>query len=147
MLKALANLKTQFPALNEEAASGCLIVPSEAIKKVCSFLKQDLGFEHLMCLTSLDYKDRLALVYNLYSYPSQEKISLKVFLDKNNPNIESLSGIWPAANWQEREAFDLMGINFSGHPDLKRILLPDDWTGHPLRKDYTREGFVPMPPI
>lgn len=147
MNTAIATLKNKFPAISEEAATGCLIVPSQDIKQVCLFLKQSLNFAHLMCLTSIDYKDKLALVYNLYSYQTKEKIALKVFLDRNNPHVESVTEIWQAADWHEREAFDMMGMNFSGHPDLRRILLPDDWTGHPLRKDYTKEGFEPMPHI
>ena len=144
---ALPTLKNKFPGISEEAATGCQIVPAQDIKGACMFLKESLGFAHLMCLTSIDYKDKLALVYNLYSYKTKGKIALKVFLDRNNPAVESVTEIWQGANWHEREAFDMMGIKFLGHPDLRRILLPDDWTGHPLRKDYAKEGLQPMPHI
>lgn len=143
----ISNLRNKFPAITEEAATGCQIVPAQDIKGACLFLKEGLGFAHLMCLTSIDYKDKLALVYNLYSYKTKEKAALKVFLDRNNPVIESVTEIWRGADWHEREAFDMMGINFLGHPGLRRILLPDDWIGHPLRKDYTKEGLQPMPHI
>lgn len=147
MNTSISTLKNKFPAISEEAATGCQIVPAQDIKGACLFLKESLGFAHLMCLTSIDYKDKLALVYNLYSYKTKEKAALKVFLDRNNPTVESVAQIWQGANWHEREAFDMMGINFLGHPGLRRILLPDDWTGHPLRKDYTKEGLEPMPHI
>ncbi|TAN60861.1 NADH-quinone oxidoreductase subunit C [bacterium] len=147
MNTALSTLKNKFPGISEEAATGCQIVPAQDIKEACLFLKESLGFAHLMCLTSIDYKDNLALVYNLYSYKAKEKAALKVFLDRNNPAVDSVAEIWRGADWHEREAFDMMGINFLGHPDLRRILLPDDWTGHPLRKDYAREGLEPMPHI
>lgn len=143
----LTTLKNKFPGISDELAAKCLIVTSEDIYEVCLFLKQDLGFDYLMCLSSVDYKDRFALVYHFYSFKSKDKLCLKVFLGRDNPVIKSITNIWPAANWQEREAYDMMGINFIGHPDLRRILLPDDWLGYPLRKDYQREGFVPMPQV
>lgn len=148
MTQAIAALKNKFGSrINEETGATCLIVSAQDIKKICLFIKGDLGFAHLMCVTSIDYKDKFALVYNVYSYKTKEKLALKVFLERNNPAVESVNEIWSAANWHEREAYDMMGIHFIGHPDLRRILLPDDWTGHPLRKDYTKEGFVPMPQI
>ena len=145
--ESIVSLKDKFPSITEEANASCLIVPAPDIKGACKFLKESLGFEQLACISAIDYKDRLALVYNIFSYKTKERINLKVFLDKVGPSVESIAPVYPAANWHEREAFDMMGINFNGHPDLRRILLPDDWEGYPLRKDYTREGFVPLPPI
>lgn len=147
MTEALTTLKTKFPAISEEANTQCLIVESKDIPKVCRFLKENLSFEQLACISAIDYKDKFALVYNLYSYKTKEKITLKAFLDKNNPSVESVTSLWPAADWHEREAFDMMGITFIGHPDLQRILLPEDWTGYPLRKDFTNENLVRMPAI
>ena len=147
MPESIVSLKVKFPSITEEANSSCLIVPAPDIKGACKFLKENLNFEQLACISAIDYKDRLALVYNIFSYKTKERINLKVFLDKVGPSVESITPVYPAANWHEREAFDMMGINFNGHPDLRRILLPDDWEGYPLRKDYTREGFVPLPPI
>ena len=140
-------LKNKFSDTADEAASGCLVMPGEDIFRAVNFLKREYGFDYLMNLAALDYKDRLAIVYNLYSFKLKEKANLKVILPRDNPAIESITEIYAAANWQEREAFDLMGINFTGHPDLKRILLPDDYTGHPLRKDYTKKGLVTMPAV
>ena len=140
-------LKNKFSDTVEEAPSGCLVLPGEDIFRAVNFLKREYGFDYLMNLAAVDYKDRLAVVYNLYSCKLKEKANLKVILPRDNPAIESIAEIYAAANWQEREAFDLMGINFTGHPDLRRILLPDDYTGHPLRKDYTKEGFLPMPAV
>ncbi len=147
MNQAIQTLKNKFPAISQEASGDCLIAPARDIKEICLFLKKGLGFAHLMCLSSIDYKDRFALAYNVYSYETKEIIFLKVFLDRNNPAIESVSEIWSAANWHEREAYDMMGINFLGHPDLQRILLPREWVGHPLRKDYTKDGLESMPQI
>lgn len=143
----VSKLKDKFPAINQEEAGECLIVSCGDIRQACLFLKQPLGFDYLMCLSAVDYKDRLAVVYHLYSFSLRDKVSLKVFLGRDNPEIESVTAVWPAADWQEREAFDMFGIKFKGHPDLRRILLPDDWQGHPLRKDYQQEGLVPMPQV
>ncbi len=140
-------LKNKFPEISEEVSTQCMVILPENIQKVCLFLKEDLGFDYLMNLSALDYKDKFALVYNFYSFKTKNKLSLKVFLDKNNPRIWSVSKIWSTANWHEREAYDLMGITFIGHPDLRRILLPDDWVGHPLRKDYDKPGFIRMPQV
>lgn len=101
---------------------------------------KDLYFDFLHCISGVDYgieAGELGLVYHLSSLIHEHQLVLKVKLDRDNPqNIPSVSGIWKAAEWHEREAFDLLGIPFEGHPDLRRILLPDDWEGHPLRKDY-----------
>lgn len=140
-------LKDKFSDTVDDASSGCLVLPGEDIFRAVNFLKREYGFDYLMNLAALDYKDRLAVVYNLYSFKLKSKAWLKVFLPRENPAVESLTGIYPAANWHEREAFDLMGIKFIDHPDLRRILLPDDYVGYPLRKDYTKEGFVPMPAV
>jgi NADH-quinone oxidoreductase subunit C len=140
-------LKNKFSDTVAEVSSGCLVLPAEDIFRAINLLKREYSFDYLMNLAAIDYKDKLAVVYNLYSFRLKGKVCLKVFLPRDNPAIESLTEIYPAANWQEREAFDLMGIKFIGHPDLRRILLPDDYIGHPLRKDYTKEGFVPMPAV
>jgi NADH-quinone oxidoreductase subunit C len=98
----------------------------------------DLAFDYLACLSAVDYviEDKLAAVYDLYSTRQRHGFAVKVYADRANPHIPTVADLWPAADWHEREAFDLMGIVFDGHPDLRRILLPEDWAGHPLRKDY-----------
>lgn len=140
-------LKNKFPTISEEEATKYIIIPVEAIERVSIFIKEDLGFDYLMSLSAVDYKDKFAVVYHLYSFKGRNELSLKVFLGKEKPTIKSVSKIWPAANWQEREAYDLMGIDFIWHPNLRRILLPDGWVGYPLRKDYKREGMVRMPQV
>jgi NADH-quinone oxidoreductase subunit C len=87
-------------------------------------------------LSGVDLKGRLAVVYQLFSMVKKHKITLKVEVPTDAPNVQSVESIWKTANWHEREAYDLYGITFIGHPDLRRILLPYDWEGHPLRKDY-----------
>jgi len=116
----------------------------EKIAEICSFLYENehTYFDFLSCITALDAgNNTLEVLYHLYSIPYNHSIVLKVVLPKNKegeplPQIATISHIWAAANWHEREAFDLIGVCFIGHPDLRRILLPADWQGHPLRKDY-----------
>jgi NADH-quinone oxidoreductase subunit C len=107
---------------------------------IASFLRDDpaMQFDSLMCLSGVDYnkEGQLGVVYHLFSMVHRHKIVLKAFCTKENPHVESVALVWGTANWHEREAFDLYGIIFDGHPDLRRILLPYDWEGHPLRKDY-----------
>ncbi len=141
------SIKKRFESAGEDASSESLILRAQDIEKAILFLMEEHGFDYLMNLAAVDYKDTFAVVYDLYSFKTGKKISLKAFLAKEDPSVPSLSRILPAANWHEREAYDLMGINFTGHPDLRRILLPDDWVGHPLRKDYIKEGFVTMPRV
>ncbi|MCU0438041.1 MAG: NADH-quinone oxidoreductase subunit C [Raineya sp.] len=121
-----------------------LFILPQSLIKICSFLyeNEQTYFDFLSCITGLDAgNNSLEVIYHLYSIPYNHSIILKVVLDKPKdqnilPQIDTVSHIWAAANWHEREAFDLVGIEFVGHPDLRRILLPHDWQGHPLRKDY-----------
>lgn len=110
----------------------------EALTEAARFLRDDpdMAFDLLRIVTGVDWKDRISTVYHLYSTRLNHEITIRVDLDRANPRVESVSDIWPAADWHERETFDLMGIVFEGHPNMTRILLPDDWPGHPLRKDY-----------
>jgi NADH-quinone oxidoreductase subunit C len=84
---------------------------------------------------------RFDVNYHLVSIPTRQAVRVRVRLEGNDPQLESMTAVWPTASWHEREAFDLFGVRFNGHPDLRRILMPDDWEGHPLRKDYPVEGF------
>jgi len=93
------------------------------------------GFDHLSLITGMDYADKMGIVYHLWSYSKRRVLQINLDLSKENPTVPSMTSIWTSADWHERETFDLMGINFEGHPNLKRIYLPDDWEGHPLRKD------------
>ncbi|MDP6152046.1 MAG: NADH-quinone oxidoreductase subunit C [Phycisphaeraceae bacterium] len=109
-------------------------------REVAAFLAHDpdLAFDWLGCVTAVDYvgEDQLCAVYDLYSTKHRTWFAVKVYVDRADAHIPSVMDIWPAANWHEREAYDLMGIVFDDHADLRRILLPEDWQGYPLRKDY-----------
>jgi len=113
------------------------------IVEVCDFLKRDpdMPFNYLSDLTCVHYPDQreapFEVVYSLYSIPNNERVRLKVAT--NGEGVDSVTGVWPSADWPEREVYDLFGVKFRGHPDLRRILLPPDWEGHPLRKDYPLE--------
>jgi NADH-quinone oxidoreductase subunit C len=134
-------------AVDLEAASPFAVVAPEAITEIGAFCKADpdLAFDNLMCLAAVDYPKetppRMEVVYHLYSYGHDHTFALKVHLPRENPVVATVEGIWPVANWHEREAYDMFGIVFVGHSDLRRILLPDDWVGHPLRKDWTDPDF------
>jgi NADH-quinone oxidoreductase subunit C len=117
-------------------------VNNDQIVDVCDYLKSDpeLSFNYLSDLTCVHYPDRreapFEIVYNLFSIDANERVRLKV---RTGGTVGSVTGVWPAANWLEREVFDLFGVTFANHPDLRRLLLPPDWEGHPLRKDYPLE--------
>jgi NADH-quinone oxidoreductase subunit C len=114
-------------------------VSPERVQEICLFLRDDerLKFDSLMCLSGMDYTGgKLGVVYHLDSMKLQHKFTLKVQAPVDHPHVQSVAAVWQCANWHEREAFDMYGIIFEGHPDLRRILMPDDWTGYPLRKDF-----------
>jgi len=109
-----------------------------ALVGVCEVLHAR-GFDYLADVTAIDWKDRIEVVYRLTALESNEKVVLRVDLDREKPEVESVTSVWKGADYQEREVFDLMGVVFEEHPDLRRILLPEDWEGYPLRKDYVIE--------
>ena len=111
------------------------VVRKEGLLKAAEKVKE-MEFDHLSVITGIDYNDRFEVVYNFFSYRKKQNIVLKVILDHDNPKVDSLSPLWKGADWLERETYDLVGIRFTGHPKLTRILLPEGWAGHPLRKDY-----------
>ena len=113
-------------------------VAPEALGALAPSLRDDrkLRFNSLMCLSGLDLGEELQVVYHLFSIEHGHRMTVKVNVPKDKPNVPTVSKVWPTAGWHEREAFDLLGVVFDGHGDLRRILLPDDWVGHPLRKDY-----------
>ena len=117
-----------------------VVVRADRIAKVAALVKTEprLRFDLLRCITAIDWpaKNTIEVAYDLISTSLAHAFAIKVALDRTNPQVESVSGVWPAAEWHEREAFDLMGVTFLHHPDLRRILMPEDWPGHPLRKDY-----------
>lgn len=110
----------------------------EKLFDICLELRDnpDFDFDYLMCLSGVDLIENLQVVYHLYSLNKKHKVVLKVTVPKDNPKVPSIERIWRSADWHEREAYDLFGIIFEGHHNLIRILLPYDWEGYPLRKDY-----------
>lgn len=128
----------------EERISPPFVVVSPGnLPDIARFLRDEpgLSFDSLMCLSGVDYKERFAVAYHLYSMKERHALGLKVFLPRENPSVPSIDAVWPAANFMERETYDLFGIVFEGSSDLRRILLPEDWEGHPLRKDYKYPEF------
>jgi len=129
-----------------------LVIPRKVLSQVAARCREDekLLFNLLTDATCVDrfpLEPRFELQYHLVSIPKKNKLRLRVKLSGDDPVVDSLVPVWPGANWLEREIFDLMGIRFTGHPDLRRILLPDDWEGHPLRKDFPVEGYRDIPAI
>jgi NADH-quinone oxidoreductase subunit C len=123
-----------------------LVVPGEKLVAVCGYLREEPGlrFNFLSDLTAMDrfpLDPRFELNYHLLSIPMRQAMRLRVRLEGGNPQVDTVTTVWPTAEWHEREVFDLFGVRFAGHPDLRRILMPEDWEGHPLRKDYPVEGF------
>jgi NADH-quinone oxidoreductase subunit C len=120
-----------------------VVVKKEEIVAVCKFLKEELGFNFLTDLCGVDYlgqAPRFMVVYQLYSIGSHLRLRVKAPVEEGDARIDTVTGVWSTANWLERECWDLMGITFNNHPDPRRILMPDDWEGHPLRKDYPVQG-------
>jgi len=127
-----------------------IVVPRELLRPAAGRCRADakLQFNLLTDATCVDrypVGPRFELNYHLVSIPRRDKVRLQVRVSGDDPVVDSLVPVWPGANWLEREIFDLFGIRFSGHPDLRRILLPDDWEGYPLRRDYPVEGFRDVP--
>jgi NADH-quinone oxidoreductase subunit C len=120
-----------------EAGDHSITVNSSDILKVCETLKAD-GFKVLHVISGVDYPERnvIELSYMLSDYTQNRDLMLKTEVAREGASLDSVSGVWKAANWQEREAYDMLGMTFNNHPDHRRILCPDDWEGHPLKKDY-----------
>jgi NADH-quinone oxidoreductase subunit C len=141
-------LKAQFgetvSGLSETKGDRFVTVKGEKIVEVCDFLKATSGLEFDFCqdITAVDWPARkvIEVVFHLYSMVHKHGLVVKVETDREAPSIATVEGIWKAATWLEREVYDLFGVNFVGHSDLRRILLPDDWVGYPLRKDYQEAG-------
>ncbi len=120
-----------------------LEIAAEHIGAVCAYLKQSQDFVRLSTVTGVDWypaEPRFEVIYHLHSPERNERLRLKCRLAGANPEIDSVTAVWRGAGWYERETFDLFGIRFRNHPDLRRIMLPEDWDGYPLRKDYPVTG-------
>jgi NADH-quinone oxidoreductase subunit C len=147
---AVARLRSWNPAAVEGAKFDrdelSISVERSGLREACALLRDDLNcpFNFLSDVTCVDWhprEPRFEIIYQLLSIPKKERVRLKVRLSNDSPAVESVTSVWPAANFFEREVFDLFGIRFIGHPYLRRIQMPEDWEGHPLRKDYPVEGY------
>lgn len=123
-----------------------IYVPREVIREACALLRDDPNcpFNYLSDVTCVDWypsEPRFEVIYHLFSIPNKERVRLKVRLNGDMPALDSVTSVWPGANYFEREVFDLFGVRFNGHPYLRRLLMPENWEGHPLRKDYPVEGY------
>jgi len=139
-VKALSALATDAKFDRDELT---ITVARENIIAACEALKQ-AGYNFLEDVTAVDWypsEPRFQITYSILSIPLKQRLRLVVRLDSEDAALDSITPVWPAANFYEREVFDLFGVHFGGHPNLRRIMLPEDWNGHPLRKDYPVEGY------
>jgi NADH-quinone oxidoreductase subunit C len=124
-----------------------IIVPREHIVAACASLKSDQGFDMLAdlcgCDRGVEEDPRFEVNYHLFSTKHYNRLRLKVLLSEDDAKVATVTGLWKTADWHERETYDLLGVIFEGHPDLRRILLPSDFDGHALRKDYPLRGYEP----
>ncbi|OHB25601.1 MAG: NADH-quinone oxidoreductase subunit C [Desulfuromonadaceae bacterium GWC2_58_13] len=144
---AVGKLKGKFSGsvldVVEYRGETTITVKKEDIVAICTFMKKDLGYNFLADLCGVDYlgrAPRFMVVYNIYNVTTKDRLRIKVPVEESDAKVDTVSGVWGTANWHERECWDLMGISFNNHPDLRRILMPADWEGHPLRKDYPLQG-------
>ena len=148
---SVSKLRERFPQavldLTQLRGETTVVVRAADILPICRFLRDDPDQAYDLCLfvSAVDLLDlglspRFEAIYQLYSLKHRRRLRLKAPLAGDQPAIDSVSSIWPAADWHEREVYDLFGIQFKGHPEMRRILLPHDWVGHPLRKDYPIGG-------
>jgi len=146
--EVVAALEAQYAeaVFSEFRGQHRVTVSASELLDVMTTLKQTHGFDMLVDVTCVDYlnyrgaANRFGMVYLLANATSAERLTVRVMLDDPDPMVDSLVPLWEAANWLEREVWDMFGIQFSGHPDLRRILMPDEFTAHPLRKDYPLQG-------
>ncbi len=140
-------LQAKFPSavlgVVEHRGETTVTVEKEPIVEICTFLRDDCGYNLLTDLCGVDYlgkSPRFMVVYNLYNITTKQRLRIKCPVEEQDARVDTVSVVWGTANWHERECWDLMGISFNNHPDLRRILMPADWEGHPLRKDYPVQG-------
>lgn len=127
----------------EHRGETTITVAKETIVAICIFLRDECGYNLLTDLCGVDFlgkTPRFMVVYNLYNITTKQRLRVKVPVAEEDAKVDTVSTVWGTANWHERECWDLMGISFNNHPDLRRILMPADWEGHPLRKDYPVQG-------
>ncbi len=136
-------IKEKFPKyslewVEPENGSPYLFVPGDSIDEIVKHLKEtwEFNFESLVNLSAFDATEHIELTYHIYSYRHRHRFTLKIKAPRLNGEVNSIASVYGTANFQEREVFDLLGVKFKGHPSLTRIMMPDDWEGHPLLKDY-----------
>lgn len=134
----------QIIEVKSDIPQPCITVSGESLADICDFLHKNptLYFDFLACITGIDNgveANTMEVIYHLNSIVYEHNLVLKVVIPREKPTVPTLTNIWKTADWHERETFDFFGIIFTGHPDLRRILLPTDWEGHPLRKDYQEQ--------
>ena len=146
-IAGILNSKIPEIILGEDTTStpNALLLKPENLEASCVLLRDhdQLYFDMLSCITGIDNgpEANIEMVYNLYSVPHDLHLMIKTAIDRSKPEIDSVSNVWRTADWHERECYDLLGIVFTNHPDLRRILLPEDWEGYPLRKDYNNQTY------
>jgi len=141
-IQILERIKAKFAErvleISDKQPDPFAVVDPKSIVEIGRFLHDDpeLAMDCLSNESGVDYKDRVEVVFHLFSYSKRHGTVLKVKLPRENPSVATLESVWKSANWMEREIFDLLGVNFEGHSDMRRILMPEDWVGYPLRKDF-----------
>ncbi len=148
MLELIGRISAQHPRLyplfsHEFGDAVVGVEPAELLETAVDL--REAGFDRLLMVTAVDRGEKFVVVYRLQSRALTAAIFLKTQVPRSDPHVASLFGVWPAANWQEREVFDLFGIGFDGHPDLRRILMPDEFEGYPLRRDFEMPGMIRRP--
>ncbi|MFH0771669.1 MAG: NADH-quinone oxidoreductase subunit C [Candidatus Omnitrophota bacterium] len=139
-------IKLKIPQAIREDETKAIVIPKDALLEAAHILiNKPLLFDNLHCITAVERKEDMELVYHLYSMQKHQNITLKARLAFDELEIETLTKLWKSADWLEREVYDLMGVKFLNHPDLRRILNPDGWKVHPLRKDFSHPDFVKKP--
>ena len=144
----LTSFKPEYSDVN---GTLLIVTPKENILEICRILKTELNFDQCRDAVAVDRftkKNRYEIIYNLYSISQKDRVFIKVILDGKEPESISISGIWKSADWYEREAYDMVGIKFEGHPDMRRIYMPEEFEYYPLRKDFPLMGIpdsIPLP--
>ncbi len=146
----LSNFNLQYTDVN---GTPSITIPKENLLDVCRILKDDADIKFDQCRDAVGVdrftkKNRFEIIYNLYSLPNKDRLFIRVEIDGKNPESPSIASLWKSADWYEREAYDMIGIKFTGHPDLRRIYMPEDYQYFPLRKDFPLmgiEGSIPLP--
>ncbi len=148
---AADTLQSRFPGLSAaspDSAPSAFVQPGD-LRGHLLFLRDQLGFDFLVFLTALDRPEqgKLEVVYRLFSYGTRATVVLRVFLPRDGARVDTVSDIYRTAEWHERETAEMFGIEFAGHPDPRKLLLPDDLEGHPLRKDFTHPNMIRLPEV